>query len=53
MQKRHFEIIAETIRFDCRPESRAQTADIFARVFAQKFPRFDKVRFLRACGVAK
>jgi hypothetical protein len=61
MSRQHFELIArvlrETPRFRGEPfgEAVAEYRDDLARAFAAELratnPRFDRERFLRACGV--
>lgn len=57
MQRRHFELIAETIRDFALPgdnESswrRALVARHFAHRLRATNPNFNEARFLRACGV--
>lgn len=53
MTKRHFEAIAEVIQNepDCGDEYTARhIAEALATLFAEMNPRFDRARFLRACG---
>lgn len=56
MTKKHFQIIAETIAAmpSFAPNLRAQKescARAFADRLARENPRFDRARFLAACGV--
>ena len=64
MQRRHFEFIAEVLRTQVRrlsnldaPAGSAFNADAVALAFADGLaatnPNFDRVRFLRACGVGE
>ena len=57
LEHRHFSFIAATIAAmpDHAPSLRAQkasTAAAFADACAETNPRFDRARFLAACGVA-
>lgn len=60
MTKRDFELIARTfhaqrIRFMMMPEKQAaidELAEVFAHELENTNPRFDRERFLKACGVA-
>jgi len=63
MTRQDFEMIAETIRANAAELDAALgaekgdiafgiTANAFADALAQTNPRFDRARFLRACGVA-
>lgn len=50
MTKKHFEIAAKTIA--AMPESeRLMHAEAWIKVCAADNPRFDKKRFLAACGI--
>lgn len=61
MSKRHFEAVARVLRDALEHEqfadsrAGARVAESIAReladVFADENPRFDRARFLRACGV--
>jgi hypothetical protein len=56
MQRRHYELIAEVIAtapfVSVRgPLDRDTLAQHFADRLAQTNPKFDRARFLRACGV--
>ncbi len=61
MTKQDFELIARTVRDEREAAMRGvvlsakdacdQMADAFARRLASTNPRFDRARFLRACGV--
>jgi predicted oxidoreductase len=52
MQRRHFELIAATIKglpsdvYGCE-----QVAKAFADALRAENPRFDRARFLTACGI--
>jgi D-Tyr-tRNAtyr deacylase len=58
MQRRHFELIAETIK-DYSPSfsdamdkrDRKMVAEHFAKALRTTNPQFNEARFLRACGV--
>ena len=56
MEKRHFELIAEVCRTklygDLTKAQRDTVAGHFADALATQNPRFDRRRFLKACGVA-
>lgn len=43
--------IAEIISFIVRPIERKRTAVLFSCFLAKKNPRFDKDKFIKACGV--
>jgi hypothetical protein len=56
MTKKHFEFIASTIESmpTFSATLRAQKlscANTFADAFAKEFPKFDRDKFLQACGV--
>jgi len=53
MQHRHFATIAAIISEleEIAPETHETVANYFAARLAQTNPRFDRDRFLRACGV--
>lgn len=58
MTKQDFELIAETVRAlgapqygYCRPVIRQHVANAFADRCGATNPRFDRARFLKACGV--
>jgi hypothetical protein len=56
LKRRHFEFIAELVRALpadtlLSPSQRAQVARAFCNRLALTNPKFDKARFLRACGV--
>ena len=51
-QRRHYEAIAATIRDTMIPLlHREFIARNFAATFAADNPRFDRARFLKACGI--
>lgn len=52
MERRHFQIIADTIK-GLAPDvyGPEQVAQAFADAMARQNPRFDRARFLKACGV--
>jgi hypothetical protein len=52
MQKRHFEMIAAIVREIGDYAVRAVVADNFARRLASTNSRFDRARFLTACGIS-
>ena len=52
MTKKDFELIAATIAYLPAGPARRETARLFADALATTNPRFDRARFLRACGVA-
>ena len=54
MQRRHFELIASTIKgaSTVPAEHRATMAEEFADALARTNSNFDRDRFLRACGCA-
>ena len=54
MTRKDFELIANAIKeitANDYPQDRADKAGLFARVLETTNPRFDRVRFLTACGV--
>ena len=54
MTKKDFELIAEAIKeitVSDYPQDRKDKAQLFAAVLATTNPRFDRARFLSACGV--
>jgi hypothetical protein len=58
MTRKDYELIARSIFIDresLQEESQRQTADLIARGLAEQLeamnPRFDRARFLSACGV--
>jgi hypothetical protein len=52
MQRRHFELIAETIaELPANGNQRYVVAHQFARKLRATNPQFNEARFLRACGV--
>jgi len=58
MQRRHFELIAETLKGlslnwggHLNDASHARVVEDFADKLASTNPNFDRARFLRACGV--
>jgi len=58
MTRKDYELIARSIFVDresLQEESQKQTADLIARGLAEQLeamnPRFDRARFLSACGV--
>ena len=51
MTRKHFKLIAETIRALPDLRDRRNQADRMAVICARTNPRFDRVRFLKACGV--
>ena len=54
MTKKDFELIAEAIKeitASDYPQDRKDKAQLFAAVLATTNPRFDRARFLTACGV--
>ena len=60
MTKKHYELIATAINgaFNANPSNKAaegiaQIAKDLAEVFLFDNPRFDRERFLKACGVGK
>lgn len=52
MQKRHFEIIAATIRSLSDAEMRRTAAYVFADRLASTNAKFKRGTFLEACGVS-
>ena len=60
MERRHFELIARVIRdlpesstlknIDSRVDGRDHAAMRFADALANTNPRFDRAKFLKACG---
>jgi hypothetical protein len=54
LQHRHFAFIADTLRAmhmtPLSPLHRRIVIDLFAEACAQSNPRFDRARFLKACG---
>lgn len=63
MTKKHFEAIAgllKSVEFACRvsPDEKAEArhrllCKSFADLFSEENPRFDRARFLKACGVTE
>ena len=51
LEHRHFAEIARIIRYMANRAAQEETALHFARELAGTNPRFDRARFLRACGV--
>ncbi len=51
MQRRHYELIAEIIRDYGYPLDQKRCAEHFARHLVRTNSRFNRARFLRACGV--
>jgi hypothetical protein len=53
MERRHFEPIAEIVKYVplTKAGDRAVLADFFAERLVRENARFDKARFLKACGV--
>lgn len=51
MTRRHFDFIAHVIR-DLPVDDKGFVAEAFAIALRQTNPRFDKVRFLKACDVS-
>ena len=51
MSRKHFTAIAEAISRIENPVSRKEAAYAMASVCAESNGRFDRARFLRACGV--
>lgn len=51
MEHRHFATIAAIIQAIPDADLTFHTADHFAKELARTNPRFDKARFLKACGV--
>jgi hypothetical protein len=49
--KKDFQLIADTIRYNLGPPCRERAAEAFADALRSTNPRFDRERFLRACGV--
>lgn len=56
MQRRHFELIAETIRLSTGETGQQAMREHMARAFARELsatnPQFNRPRFLEACGLA-
>ena len=52
MSRKHFIALAEAIRNISNPEERKRAANAVADVCAGSNGRFDRARFIRACGVA-
>jgi len=53
MTRRHFKIIADIVKLHgTSPTAKAMALD-FAIAFKKENPRFDKVRFLNACGLER
>ena len=50
MTKRHFEMIARVVSSITNVNNRRSVAEAFAAELAQENPRFDRRRFLDACG---
>jgi DNA-binding ferritin-like protein (Dps family) len=54
MTKKDFELIANAVKElteDYYSRDKEITAELFARVLATTNPRFDRARFITACGV--
>ena len=52
MTKKHFEAVARLIReFEASRDAKEFAAVVFARVAEESYPRFDRERFLKACGL--
>jgi hypothetical protein len=51
MSRKHFQAIANAIRAITNLEERRRTAELLAAVCAASNPRFNRGRFLNACGV--
>jgi|CXWL01.1.fsa_nt_gi hypothetical protein len=52
MTKKHFEAFAVLVRAWPWPEQRARLGAELADLCAAVNPRFDRTRFLKACGVS-
>lgn len=50
MSRKHYIAAAEVIRAESFGESRRRIAEAFAAMFAADNPRFDRARFMEACG---
>ena len=50
LTKKHFIATAKTIK-ELPKKQRKSTAEKFARQYAAENPRFDKAKFMKACGV--
>lgn len=53
LEPRHFAFIASTIAKTRDPFAKGVTARLFADACQSTNPRFDRARFLRACGVGE
>ena len=51
MSKKHFELLAQSIRAISDAQSRRNAAEAISQVCAMTNPRFNRARFLAACGV--
>jgi hypothetical protein len=51
MTKKHFILMAETIKRIVDMKERRQMAELNAQVCAKSNPRFDRARFMKACGL--
>jgi hypothetical protein len=51
MSRKHFEAIAKAIKEITNADERKRAAEILASVCAASNPRFNRSRFLNACGV--
>jgi hypothetical protein len=51
MTRKHFELLAESIRCILNPDARLQAAVAVGQVAAKLNPRFDHQKFYVACGV--
>lgn len=51
MTKKHFEAFARAIRQMSIFADKTAIADIVVQIAQESNPRFDKNRFLRACGI--
>jgi hypothetical protein len=52
MSRKHFKAIAAAIAAILDPSDRRRIAEALADVCRESNPRFDRARFLAACGVA-
>lgn len=51
MSRKHFQAMAQKIALISETEARRQAADAFATVAAMSNPRFNRARFMAACGL--
>lgn len=50
LTRKHFRAAAELVR-ELMPEHRVIMANQYVKLFASQNPRFDRAKFLKACGL--